>query len=549
MRVSVVLFGIVALALSGAGSCKRQDEPAPSQAYFTLNTYTVEGKERQDMYHDVSLLPEISLSFNDKVDHHSVQAGILLTNGSNIALNFGYSHNDSTVVVRPAVFLSYLTQYQVKITSDLLSQAKSRLSGGVTIKLVTQLDSTDKFPHIDDSALLDSVQRSTIRYFYEFAEPHSGMARERDQSGELVTSGGSGFGLMALVAGIEHGYIPRTDGINRFNRIVSFLESADRFHGAWSHWINGSTGKVIPFSASDNGADLVETSYLAQGLITVREYLKRTPADTSGNNLIRRIDSLWQSIEFDWFLHDQKVLYWHWSPDKGWVMNMPIKGYNEALIVYILAAGSPTHSITADVYQEGWASGGAIRNGKVFYGHPLPLGEDYGGPLFFSHYSFLGFDPHTNDSYLNVSYWTQNVNHTLINHDYCVTNPSKFAGYGKDCWGLTASDNPWGYAAQSPTNDNGTISPTAAVSSIPYAPDEAMRAIRFFYYTMGDRLWGPYGFRDALNMNEGWVATTYLAIDQGPQVVMIENYRTGFFWKLFGAAPEVAIAKSRLGMN
>jgi hypothetical protein len=408
-------------------------------------------------------------------------------------------------------------------------------------------DPIPDFPVIPDEALLTLVQQQTFKYFYDFAHPASGMARERNSSGNTVTSGGSGFGIMATIAAMERNFITRTQGVQHVNKLVTFLETADRFHGAWSHWIDGNTGDVIPFGANDNGGDLVETSFLVQGLITFRQYLQ--PADTVGNNLIRRINKLWHGVEWDWYTRDgQEVLYWHWSPDKQWIMNHQIRGYNECLITYFLAAASPTHSIQAAAYHKGWANNGAIKNGRSFYDITLPLGSDYGGPLFFTHYAFLGLDPRKlSDTYAN--YWTQNVNHTLINHAYCAANPKKFAGYSDESWGLTASDNHMGYSAHSPTNDLGVISPTAALSSFPYAPEQSMKALKFFYYKLGDRLWGQYGFYDAYNLTQGWVANSYLAIDQGPVVVMIENYRTGLLWDLFMSAPEAKSAMNKLGFQ
>jgi hypothetical protein len=403
------------------------------------------------------------------------------------------------------------------------------------------------FPTISDDALLTVVQEQTFKYFYDFAQPASGMARERNTSGNLVTTGGSGFGLMALIVGIERNFITRAQGIERFDRIIDFLETADRFHGAWSHWVDGNTGNVIPFSADDNGGDLVETSFLVQGLITVRQYLNEN--DATEKALIDRINTLWESVEWDWYTKGgEDVLYWHWSPDKEWVMNHQLRGNNETMITYVLAASSPTHSIESSVYHNGYARNGAIKNGKAFYGITLPLGEDYGGPLFFTHYSFLGLDPRNlSDTYAN--YWTQNVNHSLINHAYVVANPKNWIGYSDKNWGLTASDNQEGYNAHSPTNDLGVITPTAALSSFPYTPEESMKALKFFYYSIGDRLWGTYGFYDAFNLTEGWTASSYLAIDQGPIVVMIENYRTGLLWDLFMSAPEVQTGLTNLGFT
>jgi hypothetical protein len=400
---------------------------------------------------------------------------------------------------------------------------------------------------LTDEKLMDLVQHQTLKYFHEFAHPASGMALERNSSGDIVTSGGSGFGLMALIAGMDRGFITRQEGVAQAAKMITFLETCDRFHGAWPHWLNGATGEVVPFSPKDNGADLVETAFMVQGLLALREYLnKNIPSE---NALIPRINALWEAVEWDWFTQGgQEVLYWHWSPEYHWEMNHAIRGHNECLIVYVLAASSPTHPIDSLAYHHGYARKGDMVNGAEYFGIKLPLGEDYGGPLFFSHYSFLGLDPRNlEDSYAN--YWEQNVNHSLINRQYCIQNPKGFKGYGPDCWGLTASDNSQGYSAHSPTNDLGVITPTAAISSIPYTPGHSLQAMRHFYYAYGDSLWGEFGFHDAFNLSENWWADSYLAIDQGPMVVMIENYRTGLLWDLFMAAPEVQQGLTKLGFR
>jgi hypothetical protein len=352
---------------------------------------------------------------------------------------------------------------------------------------------------------------------------------------------------MALIVAMERGFITQSQGLAHLTKIISFLEKVDRFHGAWPHWIDGNTGKVIPFSAKDNGGDLVETAFMAQGLIAMRQYLK--PSVPEEKSLIDRINLLFNGIEWDWYTRGgQNVLYWHWSPNYGWDMNFKLQGYNETLITYIMAAASPTHTIPAAAYHEGYARSGAIKNGKTFYGYVLPLGYDYGGPLFFAHYSFLGLDPRKlSDTYAN--YWTQNVNHSLINWKHCVINPSKYVNYNGSCWGLTAGDIPTGYGVSEPTNDRGTITPTAAVSSLPYTPEQSMQAIRYFYYIVGNKLWGQYGFYDAFDATKNWWASSYLAIDQGPEIVMIENYRTGLVWNLFMSAPEVQSGLTKLGFT
>ncbi|HPH46322.1 MAG TPA: glucoamylase family protein, partial [Chryseolinea sp.] len=379
---------------------------------------------------------------------------------------------------------------------------------------------------------------------YDFAHPASGMARERNSSGNIVTSGGTGFGIMSIIVGMERNFITRDQGIGQIKKIVSFLETADRFHGAWSHWIDGNTGKVIPFSTKDNGGDLVETSFLVQGLLTFRQYLE--PTDTVGNNLINRITNLWETVEWDWYRkNDSNVLYWHWSPNYNWDMNFALSGYFEEQITYVLAAASPTHGIPKNVYTNGYGKNGGIVKNNIYYNIKLPLESP--APLFWVQYSYLGLDPHFSDDYAN--YWEQNVNATLINRAYCIANPKNYIGYSEDCWGLTSSDNQNGYSAHSPSNDLGVITPTAALSSFPYTPDESMQALKFFYYTVGDRMWGQYGFYDAMNLTEGWTADSYLAIDQGPIIVMIENYRTGLLWDLFMSAPEVQNAATTLGFT
>ena len=397
--------------------------------------------------------------------------------------------------------------------------------------MFTTVDSTLKFPEISDEELLTKIQEQTFKYFWEFGHPVSGMARERNTSGETVTTGGTGFGLMAMVAAVERGFIDRSDALSRWQTIVEFLEDADRFHGVWPHWMNGTTGEVIPFSELDNGGDLVETAFLIQGLLTVKNYLNLANATEAA--LADQIQSLWEEVEWNWFTKGgEDVLYWHWSPEHEWEINLQIRGHNETQLVYILAAASPTYSIDEEVYTAGYARNGNMVNGNLFYDIQLPLGNDFGGPLFFAHYSYLGLNPENlQDQYAN--YWTQNVNHTLINRAYCIDNPENYIGYSDQCWGLTASDNHQGYSAHSPTNDLGVITPTAAITSIPYTPEESMEAIRFFYYIIGDRIWGEYGFYDAFNATEEWYADSYLAIDQGPIICMIENHRTGLLWNTF----------------
>jgi hypothetical protein len=399
---------------------------------------------------------------------------------------------------------------------------------------------------MSDDEYLDMVQKQTIKYFWDFGHPVSGLARERNSSGDIVTMGGSGFGIMALLVGVERGWLTRAQVISRMIRIVSFLQIADKFHGVYPHWMNGATGKTIPFSTYDDGADLVETAFLMQGLICARQYFDQdNPTEEALRNIIQQ---LWEDVEWDWFRrNNSNVLYWHWSPNHDWRMNFQLRGFNETHITYILGAASPTHSIPGSLYYTGWA-GGNYRNSAIHFGYPVIVGPAFGGPLFFSHYSYLGFDPRfLKDDFCN--YFERNRNHTLINRAYCIANPRNHEGYSDLVWGLTASDNPWGYLAHDPGNDNGTIAPTAALSSMPYTPAESIATLKHFYRAFEDRLWGPYGFHDAFNLNFDWFADSYLAIDQGPIVVMIENHRSALLWDLFMSAPEIQTAIEKIGFE
>jgi hypothetical protein len=400
---------------------------------------------------------------------------------------------------------------------------------------------------LDDDALLEAVARQTFRFFWEGAEPSSLMARDRsteqaDPPNDLVAVGGSGFGVMALVVAVERGWVTRAEAMTRLRHMLDLLERAERHHGAYPHFLHGETGKTIPFGPLDDGGDLVETAFLMMGLLTARQYFSEDPG------LAARITTLFNGVEWDWYRQGENVLYWHWSPQHGWAMDHTIRGWNETLIVYILAAGATDHAIGAEVYEQGFCSSADYRNGKSYHGVTLPLGPDLGGPLFFAHYSFCGLDPHgLTDAH--ADYWRQNEAQVTINRAHCIANPGGFKGYGPDCWGLTASDDPSGYDAHAPNNDNGTISPTAALSSFPYAPQAAMAALRHFLSAHGDRVWGRFGFTDAFNETRDWWADTFLAIDQGPIVVMMENYRTGLLWKLFMAVPEVRAGLQRLGFR
>ncbi len=405
-----------------------------------------------------------------------------------------------------------------------------------------------------NEALLDMTQRYTTRYFFDFAEPKTGMARERsnDVNGEIVTTGGTGFGIMALIAGAERNYFSRNDAYKTIHKIVSFLQNAERFHGAWAHWYDARTGKPFSFSKYDDGGDLVETAFLTQGLLTAREYFKN--GNENEIKLSAQITKLWEEVEWSWYTQETDSLYWHWSKNYGFKMNHRIKGFDETLITYILAASSPTFPINRSVYESCFKNSSYYKNGKSYYGIKLDLGMEYGGPLFFTHYSFLGINPNgLRDE--NTNYFERNKAHVLIHRAYAIDNPKKHTGYGENLWGFTSSDDALvGYTSHHPgTNDeNGTVSPTAALSSIVYTPDESMQVLKNLYFNLGLKTFGKYGFYDAYNpgLVEGQqVVKSYLAIDQGPIAVMIENYRSGLIWKLFMQNAEIQKGLKILGFR
>ncbi|HEY0433956.1 MAG TPA: glucoamylase family protein [Chitinophagaceae bacterium] len=429
-------------------------------------------------------------------------------------------------------------------------------------------------PKLSDSALLDVVQRQTFRFFWNFAHPVSGLARERDNTvkaeyywdyineaygepnfsrhtfgPEACAIGGTGMGILSTIVAVNRGWIGRDTALKRLIKIADFLIKADCYHGIYPHFMNGATGKTIPFGRLDDGADIVETSYLFMGLLTAKEYFNLdTPLEKYFRN---RVDQMWGVADWNWHTKaDGKMLYWHWSPANDFDMNFPVYGWDECLITYIMAASSPYHAISKDVYENTWVKSAGWPNGKSFYGIQLPLGNyEKGGPLFFEQYTFMGIDPNGLKDDHGIDYGVQTKNHTLINRAYCVENPHHYKGYGENCWGLTAGDSYRGYIAHCPDVDSGVIQPTAALSSFPYTPGYSMQALKYFYYTLGKKIWGEYGFADGFNETKDWYAKTHLAIDQGPIVVMIENYRSRLIWKLFMNIPDVQNGLKKLGFD
>jgi hypothetical protein len=429
-------------------------------------------------------------------------------------------------------------------------------------------------PGLSDEQLLETVQRQTFRYFWHGAHPVSGLALERSDTvmaahywdfineawdepnfstlafgPDAGAIGGTGFGIMATIVAVERGWIGRDTALRRLIKITDFLMNGDCFHGIFPHFMDGHSGETIKFDRENDGSDVVETAYLHMGFLCAQAYFnKETPRE---KYLQRRIKNLWEVANWRWHTNNENKFYWTWSPNNGFDMHFPIWGWNECLIAYIMAAGAPRYPISKSVYDGSWAGSYGFKNGKEYYGYALPLG-DYpcGGPLFFEQYTFMGIDPKGLTDEFGNDYWLQCRNHTLINRAYCMENPKKFKGYSANCWGLTAGDSYKGYVAHCPVDaDFGVIQPTAALSSMPFTPEESMAALRYFYYEMGPQIWREYGFVDGFSLHHNWFAKSHIAIDQGPIVVMIENHRSGLIWKLFMQHPDIQKGLKELGFK
>ena len=551
MKLRSTILLLIAVAGLSCHPDKPPQPPAPVPTALTVKNIWLDAEMFNSTIYGASVRAAVKIQFSTKLDKSTVGAAVSFTDayGDVVPYTPSYLQGDSVLVITPSANMKNITKQFFALSTSLKSAQGTSLLSALDRNFITRLDSTRKFPTLTNDQLLDKVQQQTFKYFWDFGHPVSGLARERNTSGEVVTSGGSGFGVMAIVTAVSRGFITRAQGLARMQTIVSFLKNtAQTFHGAYPHWLNGTTGVVVPFSTKDNGADLVETSYLIQGLLCARQFF--SDAGTAESTLRADINTIYNRVEWSWFRkNNENVLYWHWSPNYAWDMNMPIRGWNECLITYVMAASSTNYGIPASVYTSGWAGATTgFTNGNTYLGYTLPLGQSYGGPLFFSHYSFLGINPNgLSDAYAN--YATQTRNHTLINYSYCKSQPSVTYGYSDSIWGLTACDIPNGYSACSPTNDLGVVAPTAALSSFPYTPTQSMAALQFYYYVLGDKIWKDYGFVDAFSLGTPWFASSFLAIDQGPIIIQIENYRTGLLWNLFTSCPEVKNGMRTLGFT
>jgi hypothetical protein len=556
-----VLFLVCFFTLVLTGfKCKKEENNSPdpvlpvakmSIEFRRINNQIINTSSTQLL----SNVAVMQLAFSAKVDRNSVAGAIVWRSPNNnitLPLSITYSNGDSILLLQTATPLEFLTLYSVSISDALKSTSGAALESPFSFSIRTGIDPSNKFPLISDDALLDTVQRRTFKYFWDFGHPVSGLARDKTNDSNLddCSIGGTGFGILCLPIAVNRNFITRAEALVRMQKIVGFLKTKGKsFHGTFPHRMNGTTGEVVVWSPKDDGADLVETSLLMMGLLTARQYFDGPGAMETA--LRTDINILYNKVEWNWFQKDnENALYWLWSPNYKWDITFRIRGWNETLIAYLLAASSTTHTITKEVYDNGFANNGGHKNGQQYYGRNLPLGSAFGGPLFLSQYTFLCVKPTgLSDAYAN--YEVQTKNHPLINRAYCIENPKNFFGYTDSCWGLTASSTNLGYTASSPSNDVGVIAPTAALTSFPFTPDESMAALKYFYYRLGNYLWKDYGFVDAFNLNTNpvWIGPQELVYNQLPIMIAIENYRTGLIWDLFFSCPEVKAGMRKLGFS
>ena len=393
---------------------------------------------------------------------------------------------------------------------------------------------------MEESDLVEEIQRASFRYFRDYRHPVSGLPREGigGWNRNMCSVAATGMMFFNIAVGIENEWITRGEGLAQLHQSLQFLtEKAERFHGVFPHWLHGATGETIPFSDKDDGADLVETSFLIAGALFVREYLSEDPSDVAAE--IRAMaQQLWEDVEWSWFVKDRsdgrRPLLWHWSPKHGFGLDLEVVGFNECQITYLLALASPTFPIQPISYFHGWIHPG-YGHARDALGIPLELGrERYGPPAFFMHYSYLGIPPSV------FHYGTKNYFEHF--EDFCrvqVLWAEQQVPERGVLWGASASMNPAGYGVQEPGKDHGTITPTAYLASWPYAPDAARACLEQMYRDHARSFWGPFGFRDAMSPARNWYSQHYIAINVGPIAPMIENYKTGLGWNTLMRAPEI----------
>ncbi len=397
--------------------------------------------------------------------------------------------------------------------------------------------------------LLEDIQHKAFLYFWNEANPTNGLIRDRSQPGSPASIAAVGFGLSAICIAIDHGWVSRVDGRARVLTTLNTFWTKPQgtaiggiigYKGLFYHFLDMNTG----FRTWDSELSTIDTALLMAGMLDARQYFSTNdPLDLQVRDLA---DDLYERVDWEFMRNGQTRIMMGWKPNTGFGGFGVWQGYNEAMILYLLALGSPTFPVPAST----WTAWCNTYSWQTHYGYTYVNFP----PLFGHQYSHCWVDfRYHRDPYMQskgITYFENSRRATLAQREYCIDNPFNRIGYGEDLWGLTASDDPFGYSAHGappPQNDNGTITPTAAVSSIPFTPTESIECMENMYFTYGGQLWGTYGFKDAFNLNNGWFATDFLGIDQGPIIMMIENHLNGSIWNRFMDNPAVQLGLQRAG--
>ena len=417
---------------------------------------------------------------------------------------------------------------------------------------------------------LDSLSRKTFHYFWDLAEPANGNIPDRWPTPSFSSIAATGFGLTSYLIGVERGYITREQAAERTLKTLKFFVEAPKgdsvagvtgYKGFFYHFIDMKTG--LRFQTVE--LSTIDTGLLMAGILSSQVYFDQ---ENAIENQIRVFaDSLYRAVEWDWAMNGEQTMSMGWHPEKGFI-DARWKGYNEAMILYVLALGSPTHTIPA----ESWKAWIDTYQYGTYYGQE----HVNFGPLFGHQYSnmyidFRGiFDPYMKTK--GFDYFENSRRATYANRAYCMANPAAYAGYSENIWGLTACDGPGnatkmnpnvafkGYsargAAQWYVEDDGTIAPTAAGGSIPFAPEICIPALVEMHRLYGDKIYDRYGFKDAFNWTipntdgtTGWVDKDYLGIDQGPIVIQLENYRSELIWSLMKKSSYIQSGLKKAGFT
>jgi hypothetical protein len=433
--------------------------------------------------------------------------------------------------------------------------------------------------HLDP--LVEDLQERSFRYFWDLANPANGLVPDRWPTPSFASVAAVGFGLTAYPIGVERGWITREQARERVLATLRFFATAVQGSGPVGN--TGYRGFLYHFLDMDSGVrfkqvelSTIDTALFLAGALVCQSYFDGS--DTGETEIRSLAETLYERAEWTWMQPRPPGVIMGWTPEGGY-LPLNWRGYDEAMILYILALGSPTYPIEASAWPA-WTS-------------TYPWGEFYGqhyvgfAPLFGHQFSELWVDFRgIQDDYMRargIDYFENSRRAVLAQRGYAVADPAGFAGYGENVWGLTACDGPadlvteiggrqvrfFSYAARgacfTEIRDDGTVAPYAAAASIPFAPELAIAAVHEMHARYGDLLWSTYGFLDAFNPTftfadvrlaggrvvpgAGWFDTDYLGIDEGPIVAMIENYRNGFVWRVMRTNPAIVRGLRRAGFT